>query len=289
VAQLPQVSSLSCTRLARPCVTSLPIEIIPIKSIKFAVCFQMKIGISLINDLSNIIEEFCNMNQNSNNFDEHRLPISKVYDQIAESFDTTRRYPWKDVIEFVEEISKKELVLDLGCGNGRHTKLILEKDTPTIGMDLSYNILQIALAKTLKQFQNLIPGMINADTIFLPFRKNSFDKIIMIAVIHHLDTDNKRALALREINNILKKNGQLLISCWLNTHPRFKKEDLAPLIAQNKQDILVPWTMTNGKKINRYYYLFDPKEFEELVLSSGLMIRLKRITNHNLFIIAQKK
>lgn len=289
MAQLPQVSSLSCTRLARPCVTSLPIEIIPIKSIKFAVCFQMKIGISLINDLSNIIEEFCNMNQNSNNFDEHRLPISKVYDQIAESFDTTRRYPWKDVIEFVEEISKKELVLDLGCGNGRHTKLILEKDTPTIGMDLSYNILQIALAKTLKQFQNLIPGMINADTIFLPFRKNSFDKIIMIAVIHHLDTDNKRALALREINNILKKNGQLLISCWLNTHPRFKKEDLAPLIAQNKQDILVPWTMTNGKKINRYYYLFDPKEFEELVLSSGLMIRLKRITNHNLFIIAQKK
>ncbi|HUU79186.1 MAG TPA: class I SAM-dependent methyltransferase [candidate division Zixibacteria bacterium] len=280
---------MSCTRLARPCVTSLPIEIIPIKSIKFAVCFQMKIGISLINDLSNIIEEFCNMNQNSNNFDEHRLPISKVYDQIAESFDTTRRYPWKDVIEFVEEISKKELVLDLGCGNGRHTKLILEKDTPTIGMDLSYNILQIALAKTLKQFQNLIPGMINADTIFLPFRKNSFDKIIMIAVIHHLDTDNKRALALREINNILKKNGQLLISCWLNTHPRFKKEDLAPLIAQNKQDILVPWTMTNGKKINRYYYLFDPKEFEELVLSSGLMIRLKRITNHNLFIIAQKK
>ena len=289
MAQLPQVSSLSCTRLARPCVTSLPIEIIPITSIKFAVCFQMKIGISLINDLSNIIEEFCNMNQNSNNFDEHRLPISKVYDQIAESFDTTRRYPWKDVIEFVEEISKKELVLDLGCGNGRHTKLILEKDTPTIGMDLSYNILQIALAKTLKQFQNLIPGMINADTIFLPFRKNSFDKIIMIAVIHHLDTDNKRALALREINNILKKNGQLLISCWLNTHPRFKKEDLAPLIAQNKQDILVPWTMTNGKKINRYYYLFDPKEFEELVLSSGLMIRLKRITNHNLFIIAQKK
>nr|NHJ86356.1 class I SAM-dependent methyltransferase [Asgard group archaeon] len=182
----------------------------------------------------------------------------------------------------------KELVLDLGCGNGRHAKIVLEKNIPIICMDLSFRILQIAKAKTLYPYQNFIPGLINADTRFLPFNENSFDKIIMIAVIHHLDSEEKRKLALTEIFRILRKNGQLLLSCWLKTHPRFEKEDIAQYIIQNKKDILIPWTLPNGLKIDRYYYLFEIKELEELILNSGLKIKSKNIANHNLFIIAQK-
>ena len=224
-----------------------------------------------------------------NNKNQKKLHISKVYDTIAESFDSTRKYPWKDVEEFIDKIKINELVLDLGCGNGRHTKLIFEKGASAIGVDLSFKILLIALNRTLRIFHNAIPGLINADSVLLPFKENSFDKVIMIAVFHHLDSPEKRVSALDEIINILKKNGQLLISCWLKTHPRFEKEDLAPLITQNQQDIMVPWTLPNGEKIKRYYYLFEPKELEELILASGLIIRSKRITNHNLFIIAQKK
>ena len=224
-----------------------------------------------------------------NNKDQKNLPISKVYDTIAESFDSTRKYPWKEVEEFIEEIKPNEFILDLGCGNGRHTKLILEKDASTIGVDLSFTILHIALTKTLESCHKMLLGLINADTNFLPFKENSFDKMIMIAVIHHLDSQEKRISALNEIRRTMKRGGLLLISCWLKTHPRFLKDDLAPLIAQNKQDIMVPWTLPNGEKIKRYYYLFEPKEIEELILSSGLIIQSKQITNHNLFIIAQKK
>ena len=216
------------------------------------------------------------------------LPVSKVYDQIAESFDSKRRYPWRDVTEFIATIKQTSFTLGLGSGNGRHTRLLLAKDIDATCIDISYNILKTALENELAPVRHALSGSINADIVKLPFRDTSFDNIITIAVFHHLDTDLKRKQALAEIVRILKKGGRVLLSCWLRTHSRFKKDDLKEEIAQGKKDILVPWKLSETEQILRYYYLFEIEELEQLLQDAQLTIQSSIVSYHNVFIIAQK-
>ena len=77
--------------------------------------------------------------------------------------------------------------MDLGCGNGRHTRLLLERNIDTASMDISFNILKTALKNELVNVRDLLLGIVNGDVLSLPFKDNSFDRITMIAVFHHLD------------------------------------------------------------------------------------------------------
>ncbi|MHA1442877.1 MAG: class I SAM-dependent methyltransferase [Candidatus Heimdallarchaeota archaeon] len=208
------------------------------------------------------------MNQKDNDT-KQPSSLAKVYDVIAESFDSTRKYPWKEVSEFVEKVSQNDFVLDLGSGNGRHTKLLALQSRGTIGIDISYNILKLSLAKELDGIIRDL-NLINSDAVKLPFKDNAFDKMISIAVIHHLETEASRKNVLSEIFRILKKDGLAQISCW------------------GKKDIIVPWTLKNGEKISRYYYLFDIEEIETLARSVGFSIIESKESNHNLFLTIKK-
>ncbi len=213
--------------------------------------------------------------------------LAKVYDVIAESFDSTRKYPWKEVSEFIELVTSSDYVLDLGSGNGRHAKLLAQQSRGTIGLDISYNILKLSLEKELDSITRDI-NLINSDAVNLPFKENVFDKLISIALIHHLDTEENRLSVLSEIFRILKKDGLAQISCWLKSHPRFSKDDLRDDIQAGKKDIIVPWTLPNGEKIPRYYYLFEIDEIEGLAKRIGFTIVESKESNHNLFLIIKK-
>ena len=213
--------------------------------------------------------------------------LAKVYDVIAESFDSTRKYPWQEVSEFIEKIPSSDLVLDLGSGNGRHTKLLSKQSRGTIALDISFNILKLSLQKELEGISRDI-NLVNSDAVKLPFKDNVFDKLISIAVIHHLETDDSRREVLSEIFRILKKDGLVQISCWLKSHPRFSKDDLRETVQAGKKDIIVPWTLKNGEKISRYYYLFDIDEIETLAKNVGFSIIESKESNHNLFLTVKK-
>ncbi len=228
------------------------------------------------------------MNDENKSKTNDRFSIPEVYDLIAESFDSKRRHPWKEVIKFIKQLPASSRILDLGCGNARHTRVLLERNFEVIGLDVSYRILQTAKENELSLVKNKLTSLINSDARVLPFKNKVFDSIIMIAVIHHFDSIEDRIEILREIKRILSENGTCLLSTWLKTHPRFQKEDLYQLVKSGEKDIFVPWTLPNGKKINRYYYLFEKEELEALVLQLGFKIINSEISNHNLFLSVKK-
>ena len=228
------------------------------------------------------------MNDENKSKTNDRFSIPEVYDLIAESFDSKRRHPWKEVIKFIKQLPASSRILDLGCGNARHTRVLLERNFEVIGLDVSYRILQTAKENELSLVKNKLTSLINSDARVLPFKNKVFDSIIMIAVIHHFGSIVDRIEILREIKRILSENGTCLLSTWLKTHPRFQKEDLYQLVKSGEKDILVPWTLPNGKKINRYYYLFEKEELETLVLQQGFKIINSEISNHNLFLSVKK-
>jgi ubiquinone/menaquinone biosynthesis C-methylase UbiE len=118
-----------------------------------------------------------------------------------------------------------DVVLDLGCGEGRHViSAYLEADVHSFGVDLSLEDLQTTRDKfadfaepdnEAKSF-----GLSSANALALPFADNTFDKIICSEVLEHIPDYQG---ALQEIERVLKPGGLFCASvprrwpekiCW---------------------------------------------------------------------------
>lgn len=80
------------------------------------------------------------------------------------------------------------------------------------------------------------------DNLELPFRDESFDAVLSLAVVHHFATTERRIGAIRELARILRIGGRVIITVWAleQRHRRFES-----------QDVLVPWqTPKNRDKSN---------------------------------------
>jgi ubiquinone/menaquinone biosynthesis C-methylase UbiE len=92
--------------------------------------------------------------------------------------------------------------IDLGCGSGRHLKLINESGIQNItGLDTSLNALKIC--------KELYPFMlVQASNDFLPFRNSCFDFAISWGSLHYC-TKEQLPAQIAEINRVIKKGGFL--------------------------------------------------------------------------------
>ena len=104
------------------------------------------------------------------------------------------------------EFFKNKLVLDAGCGTGRHIYCSNKFGAETIGIDLS----EAVDAAQKNTGSNKNTHIIQADIFNLPFKENTFDYTYCIGVLHHLPTPEK---GFRALISVLKKNAA--ISIWV--------------------------------------------------------------------------
>ena len=189
--------------------------------------------------------------------------VMDVYNQIATSFDNTRgKNYWATVSNFIQNIKDTQLnILDLGCGNGKYIPLF-KSSHKVYGLDNSEELLKI-VNQRYPHIQTF-----NSDVTNNGFESNSFDHVISVAVIHHLNTVERRVQMIQEIYRILKINGTGLISAWATTAltNKFISLNNQDNQSQSQSDYLVPW----DNKFNRFYHLFSSNEFEELIEKAGL-------------------
>ncbi|KAM9953569.1 hypothetical protein ACTFIR_008653 [Dictyostelium discoideum] len=211
--------------------------------------------------------------------------VREIYDRIALHFDSTRYKAWPIVEKFLGKVEIGSIGIDVGCGNGKY--LGINKDSHLIGSDICNNFASICNEK---HYESLV-----ADNLYLPYKSDSFDYAISIAVIHHFSTFERRTEALREIIRVLKSGSTLLITSWAMTQ-KWKGKNY------DYQDVMVPWLFQNQfdmtKKqqqdenqkdennnnnneneedkiieksgsqyevYHRYYHLFEDGEFEKMV------------------------
>ena len=117
-----------------------------------------------------------------------------------------------------------DIVLDVGCGEGRHIiHACLEHKITGVGVDLHLHDLQIAEEK-FAPFRLYNPHskffLQQTDATRLPFADSSIDKIICSEVLEHIENYHG---VLQEIKRVLKPGGMLSISvprawpekiCW---------------------------------------------------------------------------
>ena len=105
----------------------------------------------------------------------------------------------------IKKLSNTSRILEVGCGTGANLKSISKYGDVT-GIDFSKNALDYCKKQT-------HASLILADAEKLPINDETFDLIVALDVIEHLNDEN----ALSEFYRILKPNGFLII-----TVPAFK-------------------------------------------------------------------
>jgi len=200
----------------------------------------------------------------------HFKNSEKTWDIIAQSFDNTRRAPWQEVIDFINELSSSDVVADIGCGNGRHLILCVEKCKSVIGLDMSRKLLKITQKKIIENKRNAL--IIHGNLINIPIKKDSFNAVLYIAALHNIKGRNNRIQSLIEVKRILKDKGKALISVWSREQEKFR--NCFTNISSNDDEfgnIQIYWKQ-NKLNVPRFYYLYTKEEFIEDIKQSGLEI-----------------
>ena len=192
------------------------------------------------------------------------------YNAISEGWDQTRQNLWQGFDDFLPYIKSGDKVLDVGCGNGRLVKLFNNVNVSYTGVDNSQNLLNIAK----KNFPE--HKFLDGSALDLPFPDNSFDKILFIAVLHHIPSAALRQKALKEIYRVLKPGGFIFIMNWHYSSPKFRsmltKFTLAKIIGKSELDfgdVYIGWGNT---EIKRYVHIFTKAEMKKLLKSSGFKV-----------------
>lgn len=148
----------------------------------------------------------------------------QVYDKIAREYARIFDHDDSDtpyVEKLLSLLQPGSEILDLGCGTGRITQLLAQKDNHVIGVDLSKEMIRIA--------REHFPGMqfLCEDIRTVHFEKSTFDAVSFSYALFHLEPqDGLRVLC--HVREILKERGLLLLIVQEGTGEVFVDEPLSP-------------------------------------------------------------
>lgn len=155
-------------------------------------------------------------------------------------------------------VREGDIALDAGCGFGRHSLEFVSRGAQVYSMDMDMDSLRktrFSLTEMKKHIRNrnIRYFVHSGDALNLPFKDESFDRIICSEVMEHVRDDD---LACRELSRVLKKNGRIAI-----TVPTIFSEQVYDLLTYE-------YYTSPGGHIRRYH----PKELAAIMRRNGLEI-----------------
>jgi ubiquinone/menaquinone biosynthesis C-methylase UbiE len=135
------------------------------------------------------------------------LTQEEYWDSVAEEKEFTTPFQIK---LFKKVVPKEARIIDVGCGYGRTLhELYLSEFTNLSGVDISKKMIDkgtmLYPQLTIKKY----------DGSRLPFENNSFDAVILLAVLTCIISNNEQEKLIGEIQRVLKDDGILYINDFL--------------------------------------------------------------------------
>ena len=153
-------------------------------------------------------------------------------------------------------------MLDVGCGNGRHSAEVCRWDCRAVGVDVSVQELKIAkyfLAHKRSRREAVGHGdFMAADAEHLPFKDGVFDRIVCTEVLEHIPDDRA---GIRELVRVLKPGGLMAVSV-----PNYLPEVLF-------------WTISWGywHSPGGHIRIYKPGEMAQMLSEGGLELYAQRL------------
>lgn len=156
-------------------------------------------------------------------------------------------------------VKPKDLMLDAGCGEGRHSFECFARGAMVWSMDMDMDSVRKARYTLVYMLRNnQVPeggGFLVhlGDALNLPFKDETFNRIICSEVMEHVSDDDQ---ACRELSRVLKKGGTIAI-----TIPTY--------ISELAYDTLTYEYFTSpGGHVRKYF----PKKISSIMRKNGLEI-----------------
>jgi SAM-dependent methyltransferase len=117
------------------------------------------------------------------------------------------------------EVGPGDLLLDAGCGEGRHCFGALERGAHVVGLDLDRDALRRAGAalRFRGREKGALAAMLQGDAFRLPFRDATFDRVVCAEVMEHVH--DFRAAA-RELARVTRPGGRVAVTVPTATSER---------------------------------------------------------------------
>ena len=106
-------------------------------------------------------------------------------------------------LQIINLIEPSSTVIDVGCGTGRLSFLIVDKVSKVVGVDLSKKNIKRA-NQNLRKKSNQRISFIHSDISSIVSKNEKFDYAIMTYVIHEIDEENRVDL-LRQLSKVANK------------------------------------------------------------------------------------
>lgn len=137
--------------------------------------------------------------------------LTPYYDKVVGL--TTREAVFKKALVHQSSIEPQHRVLDLACGTGTLTIMVKEAtpEADVTGIDGDNKILELARSKGAAQQLDI--RFDNGMSFDLPYRNESFDRVISSLFFHHLTRESKLK-TMAEVARVLKPDGEFHVADW---------------------------------------------------------------------------
>jgi len=144
--------------------------------------------------------------------------------------------PPTEIVELIESGKIKPCkCLDVGCGEGFYAIYLASKGFDVTGIDLSENAIKYAKQNATEKGAKI--NFIVMDISDLSKINGKFDFIFEWALLHHLMPE-KRKKYVKDISNLLNKNGKYLSVCFNEQDPKFGKGKKLRIIPEKSRAII---------------------------------------------------
>lgn len=145
----------------------------------------------------------------------------------------------KYITDEIDKLDSNAKVIDIGCGGGRYSRYVKEKNMFVVALDKYSNMATSLTDENIPFIQGCFDN--------LPIQDNMFDVILSIGVIHNAITLEEFEKAISEMYRILKKEGKVIFSVFTNDvitddltyigHSRYEINSRQPMILLSKDEI----------------------------------------------------
>jgi len=126
---------------------------------------------------------------------------------VATQWSHTRKYLWPDILPYLNRLNNGDVVLDIGCGNGRLLTGI-DKKVKYVGVDNSRKLL--SKAKSLHPNNVFVYGDITRKGVWKKLPQAN--AVFCVAVLHHFPFKKNHRMVMDKVFEKLKDGGFVYIT-----------------------------------------------------------------------------
>ena len=131
---------------------------------------------------------------------DQEMTTTELWEKLHDDRRHQLRYPSEHVVRWLASLGSygTTTALDIGCGSGRHLRVLTDFGCVPVGVDTSMEL----MGKT--------PGIYHGDMCDLPFDDARFDLALSYGVFYY-GTRKQHLQAVREMHRVLKPGGHGLV------------------------------------------------------------------------------